>query len=299
MTLADTARMANTVQYTSREEWDSDNGTYNGADASNRALDWGCNGKTTESFDGFIEFASEQDATAVVVKNAHADFKFSAVKRSPDSEVQSQPAECLTVQVTDAVRDRGACFDTLSHWYWAGHGDTFGGLLAMLSHGESQGLASSPTQLAMARLGRWAASIFDANMSVGSWLGDGVAVVVQECELMIGECEAHVRGVIKSKAADLVSKVKKSWTSESTVEKGEEVIALLDEFEGVMTSMVTGLRKGEAMIAKPIPLLEKARRFTPAVLSVALARLCRLDATMARQASSNLARKPLRKDAWP
>ena len=90
------------------------------------------------------------------------------------------------------VQSRETCFDELLCWSWMGHGESFGGLAAMLSHGDASKTAESPAQIAMTKLSGWAATILNDDVAMHTWLDQGVGILKNECELALDDFEKKV-----------------------------------------------------------------------------------------------------------
>ena len=147
----------------------------------------------TDAKKPFIEFVSRKHATAAVRANQGADFAVASIRFHSLSEASAQQDVVLTGQLINARKE---CFDKLLQWFWTGHGEQFGGLIDMMSHGEASGMDDDPAQIAMATLSRWAMTIMDGGISMDDWLNEGVEILTGECELALGQCEAQVRAVV-------------------------------------------------------------------------------------------------------
>ena len=62
------------------------------------------------------------------------------------------------------------------------------------------GANQSSGSLALANLGRWAASIFDGGKSPGEWLAEGVAILKQECEVALWETKTVTVNCVRVRA---------------------------------------------------------------------------------------------------
>ena len=68
---------------------------------------------------------------------------------------------------------------------------------AVECHVHAAGEGHSPEKLALAQLGRWAASILDEGMKPEPWLQHGIQILQKECELALGQSEARVADAVR------------------------------------------------------------------------------------------------------
>ena len=158
------------------------------------------------------------------------------------------------------VRVREKQIKTLLDWHWHGSGD-FGGLRALVSHGDLEGGENARVQTALSKVGFWAASILESDTKVGPWIQEGVNILKSECEAVMGQCEAKVRAhlnlVLEDKVRDMSARYRSISSDERTAESPIQLAQSIDELMTVSASTASGLHTLAEAVSMPCGLLRK------------------------------------------